>query len=46
MLGQRGFAGPYTMELEGVDGQPADEAGRLRYVADSVAYLRSIGAMP
>jgi sugar phosphate isomerase/epimerase len=39
----RGFTGPYTMELEGVQGVELDEAGQLQYVADSVAYLQSIG---
>lgn len=43
-LGERGFTGPYTMELEGIRGVEYDEAGRLQYVADSVAYLREIGA--
>lgn len=44
MLAERGFAGPYTMELEGTEGVEMDEAEQLRYVADSAAYLRSIGA--
>ncbi len=45
LLGKRGFAGPYTMELEGVKGQDLDEPARLQYVADSVQYLRSIGTL-
>jgi len=44
MLDGRGFAGPFTMELEGTQGVDFDEAGQLRYIADSVAYLRRIGA--
>lgn len=44
MLGDRGFTGPYTMELEGTKGIDRDEAAQLAYIADSVAYLRSIGA--
>jgi sugar phosphate isomerase/epimerase len=44
MLDDRGFAGPFTMELEGTQGVDFDEAGQLRYIADSVAYLRRIGA--
>ncbi|MHC4982631.1 MAG: sugar phosphate isomerase/epimerase family protein [Planctomycetota bacterium] len=44
MLGARGFAGPYTIELEGIKGVELDEPGQLKYVAGSVAYLRSIGA--
>lgn len=45
MLGERGFTGPYTMELEGVEGHEMDLAERLRYVSDSVKHLRDIGAM-
>ncbi|MCD4823516.1 MAG: sugar phosphate isomerase/epimerase [Phycisphaerae bacterium] len=44
MLTERGFAGPYTMELEGTEGVEMGEAEQLKYVADSAAYLRSIGA--
>jgi len=44
MLDGRGFTGPFTMELEGTQGVELDEAGQLRYIADSVAYLRQIGA--
>ena len=40
-----GYDGPYTMELEGTKGLTFDEAGRLAYVADSAAYLRSIGLL-
>ena len=45
MLDGRGFAGPFTMELEGTKGVKFDEAGQLRYIADSAAYLRRIGAL-
>ena len=34
----------FTIELEGTRGVERDEAGQLQYVADSVAYLRQIGA--
>ena len=44
MLADRRFAGPLTMELEGTEGVKLDESGQLRYVEDSAAYLRSIGA--
>ncbi len=44
MLCERGFSGPYTLELEGIEGIELDEAGQLAHVADSVAYLRRIGA--
>ncbi len=45
MLNARGFAGPFTMELEGTKGVELDEAGQLKYIADSVAYLRRIEAL-
>jgi sugar phosphate isomerase/epimerase len=45
MLNARGFTGPFTMELEGIKGVELDEAGYLKMVEDSVAYLRRIGAM-
>lgn len=44
MFAERGFAGPFTMELEGIEGVTYDEPARLKYIADSVAYLRSIHA--
>jgi len=44
-LGSRGFAGPYTMELEGPLMSGFDETQQLAWVADSVSHLRSIGAM-
>lgn len=43
LLNARGFTGPFTMELEGVEGVELDEAGQLKMVADSVDYLRKIG---
>ena len=43
-LNARGFTGPFTMELEGTKGIERDEAAQLQYIADSVAYLRQIGA--
>jgi len=45
MLNARGFAGPCTMELEGTKGVDFDEAGQLKYIADSATYLRGIGAL-
>ena len=44
LMAERGFTGPYTMELEGVHGVELDEPGQLKMVADSLAYLRKIGA--
>jgi len=43
-LGRRGFDGPYTIELEGIEGVELDEAGQLAQIGRSVEYLRSIGA--
>ncbi|NUP99215.1 MAG: sugar phosphate isomerase/epimerase [Armatimonadetes bacterium] len=45
-LNARGFYGPFTMELEGIQGEQLDEAGKLGRVADSVAYLRGAGLVP
>ena len=43
MLGARGFAGPYTLELETADDEPLTEAETLARVQTSVSYLRRIG---
>lgn len=45
-LAERGFSGPYTMELEGVAGEQLTAAQRAQRVADSVAYLRSARLIP
>ena len=46
LLGARGFTGPYTMELEGSnDVDHEDETAVLTHIADSVAYLKQIGAL-
>lgn len=45
MLAEHGFHGPYTMELEGTKGVTRTEAEQLRYIEDSVTYLRKIGAL-
>jgi len=45
MLNARGFMGPFTIELEGAVFETFDESAQLKYVADSVAYLRDIGVM-
>ncbi len=42
-LAEVGFRGPYTMELEGVAGQPGTFEQRAQQVTDSVAYLRANG---
>ncbi|MDX1934345.1 MAG: sugar phosphate isomerase/epimerase family protein [Capsulimonadales bacterium] len=43
VLGAVGFRGPYTLELEGVEGRPLDEAGTKDQVARSIAHLRALG---
>jgi L-ribulose-5-phosphate 3-epimerase len=44
ILAERGFQGPCTMELEGVQGETLTEEGARARVASSVEYLRRIGA--
>ena len=43
LLNERGFHGPFAMELEGVRGQEMTQEQQFQMVADSVAYLRSTG---
>ena len=43
VLNDQGYHGPFTMEIEGVEGEDLDEAQTCQRVADSVAYLRRIG---
>jgi sugar phosphate isomerase/epimerase len=38
------FSGPITIEVEGVEGHPWNEAETKRAIADSVAFLRKLGA--
>ncbi|MFP4354791.1 MAG: sugar phosphate isomerase/epimerase family protein [Phycisphaerae bacterium] len=45
LLDRREFLGPYTLELEGIQGKRYSLEGRLAYVARSVEYLRSIGVL-
>ena len=44
MMNARGFTGPFTIELEGTKGIEKTETEHLQYIADSVAYLRTINA--
>lgn len=44
LLRDQRFDGPCTMELEGTKGVHRSEAEQLAYIADSVRYLRTIGA--
>ncbi len=43
VLNARGFHGPFTMELEGIEGVKLDEEQTKQHVADSVGYIRSTG---
>jgi len=45
LLDERGFAGPFTMELEGSKGVERDEEQIKQHVADSVAHLRRSGCI-
>ncbi|MFO0892697.1 MAG: sugar phosphate isomerase/epimerase family protein [Isosphaeraceae bacterium] len=44
VLREHHYAGPITIEVEGVEGKPWNEAETRQAVADSVAYLRRLGA--
>ena len=44
-LNAKGFHGPFTMELEGIDGENLTEEGAKERVATSVRYLRGIGVL-
>jgi sugar phosphate isomerase/epimerase len=43
LLKEHGYAGPMSIEIEGVRGIERDEAGIKKDIADSVAYVRSLG---
>jgi inosose dehydratase len=38
-----GFAGPYTLEIEGIEGEPRTERSVCDRIAESVGYLRGLG---
>ena len=42
-LNHYGFYGPFTMEIEGVEGESLNEEETCQRVADSVSHLRGIG---
>ncbi len=44
-LNAAGFYGPFTMELEGIEGENLGEAGVQRRVADSLQHLKDIGVI-
>ncbi|NQT81779.1 sugar phosphate isomerase/epimerase, partial [bacterium] len=43
ILKEHGYTGPITMEIEGVKGVEWDEAETKKNIADSAAYIRSLG---
>jgi sugar phosphate isomerase/epimerase len=43
LLRARGFRGPFTIEIEGIEGQTWDETQTREAVAASVAFLRNLG---
>ena len=44
-LNDAGFYGPFTMELEGIEGENLDEEGVKARVADSLQHLKDIGVI-
>lgn len=44
-LNDNGFYGPFTMELEGIEGENLDETGVKARVADSLQHLKDIGVI-
>lgn len=44
-LNDAGFYGPFTMELEGIEGENLDEAGAQARVAGSLQHLKDIGVI-
>jgi sugar phosphate isomerase/epimerase len=45
LLDAVGFDGPYTLEIEGVEGETASEALTVARVAESLGYLRGLGRL-
>ena len=45
VLNAKGFYGPFTMELEGIEGENLTEEGAKERVANSVRHLRSLGLL-
>jgi inosose dehydratase len=44
-MSDRGFPGPFTMELEGTEGVKLDRDACLKHIADSAMHLKSIGVL-
>lgn len=45
LLDRAGFAGPYTLEIEGIEGAPNGEREICDRIAESVGYLRGMGRL-
>lgn len=45
VLDAAGYAGPYTLEIEGIEGETKTEELVCRRVRDSIAYLRHLGRL-
>jgi len=45
LLNDRGFHGPFTFELEGIEGEELDEAATRERVARSLGYLKGLGVV-
>lgn len=43
VLDEAGYTGPYTLEIEGIEGEEKSAALTHQRIADSVAYLKSLG---
>ena len=43
LLEEHGFQGPITMEVEGVQGVKMSEEQTKKYIAESIAYIQSLG---
>ena len=41
-----GFRGPYSLEIEGKQGEDLNQEGQLRRIQKSLDYLRQIGLVP
>ena len=45
LLNGNGFNGPFTLELEGIEGEDLDRTGILTRVEESFQYLKDIGVV-
>lgn len=45
VLNERGFHGPFTFELEGIQGETLDEAATQERVTRSLQHLKNLGVV-